>query len=42
MVCGGTAQKDDWNTVVSEEDTETIMTDIAELIPSLAKAPVVR
>jgi glycine/D-amino acid oxidase-like deaminating enzyme len=42
VVCGGTAQKDDWNTIVSEEDTVTIMTDIAELIPSLAKAPVVR
>lgn len=42
MVCGGTAQKDDWNTIVLEEDTVTIMTDIAELIPSLAKAPVVR
>jgi hypothetical protein len=42
VVCGGTAQKDDWNTIVSEENTETIMTDIAGLIPSLAEAPVVR
>lgn len=42
MVCGGTAQKDDWSTKVSEEDTEIIMADVARVIPFLAEAPVVR
>ena len=41
VVCGGTAQKDDWSTAVSEDDTKTIMSDITGLFPSLAEAPVV-
>ena len=42
IVCGGTAQKDDWNTKPSEDDTKIIMDDIINCFPSMKEAPVVR
>ena len=41
VVCGGTAQVDDWNLTESIDDTKTIMDDICALFPSLIQAPVV-
>ena len=40
VVVGGTAQKGDWNTVPSIQDTEKIMNDVCTLFPSLRNAPV--
>lgn len=42
IVCGGTAQVDDWNLTESSEDTKKIMGDICALFPSLVEAPLVR
>ena len=41
IVCGGTAQVDDWNLTESVDDTKTIMEDICALFPSITQAPVV-
>ena len=41
IVCGGTAQEDDWNLTESIDDTKKIMGDICERFPSLIQAPVV-
>eukprot|EP01041_Mallomonas_annulata_P011825 gene11825-24790_t len=41
VVVGGTAQKGDWNTSVSDEDTETILEKACQLFPSLRGAKVV-
>jgi len=40
VVLGGTAQKNNWSTVVSDEDTEDIMRDLCQVFPSLREAPV--
>ena len=40
VVVGGTAQKGDWSTVPSIQDTEKIMNDACALFPSLRNAPV--
>lgn len=40
VVLGGTAQKGDWNTVVSNEDTEKILNDICAVFPSIRNASI--
>lgn len=42
VVCGGTADKDEWNCDVSTEVTKKILGDISTLFPSIKDAPVVR
>ena len=42
VVCGGTAQVNDWNTEPSDIDTKIIIDDIIECFPSMKDAPVVR
>jgi D-amino-acid oxidase len=41
VVLGGTAQKGDWNTTVSLQDTEKIISNIAEVFPAIRDAPIV-
>lgn len=41
VVIGGTAQKGDWNTTVSNQDTDEIMEAVCEIFPSIGTAPVV-
>ena len=41
VVLGGTTQKDNWNTNVSLDDTETIISNISEVFPSIRNAPIV-
>ena len=41
VVCGGTAQVNDWNTEPSDIDTKIIMDDIIECFPAMKDAPVV-
>jgi hypothetical protein len=41
IVCGGTGQINDWNTVASSEDTETIMGDLGKAFPAMEGVPVV-
>mmetsp|Transcript_44531 Transcript_44531/g.32635 ORF Transcript_44531/g.32635 Transcript_44531/m.32635 type:complete len:339 (+) Transcript_44531:53-1069(+) len=40
VVLGGTQQKDDWNTNVDINDTDTILRKVGEVFPALAKAPI--
>ena len=42
VVCGGTAQVNDWNTEPSDIDTKIIMDDIIECFPAMKDATVVR
>lgn len=41
VVLGGTAQKGNWDTTVSQEDTKTILDNIAAVFPSIRSAPLV-
>jgi glycine/D-amino acid oxidase-like deaminating enzyme len=41
VVIGGTAQKGDWNTTVSNQDTNEIMEAVCELFPGIGTAPIV-
>jgi glycine/D-amino acid oxidase-like deaminating enzyme len=41
LIVGGTAQKNDWNREVSDEDTTSIWRGACEMFPSLAEAVVV-
>jgi hypothetical protein len=41
VVVGGTATKGDWNTAVSLEDTQNILTNAAKVFPSILDAPIV-
>lgn len=41
VVLGGTAGKGDWSTTVSLKDTETILSNIEALFPSIRDAPIV-
>ncbi len=41
VVLGGTAQKDDSDTVARLEDTRQIMGKISEVFPSMSSAPIV-
>ena len=41
VVCGGTAQKDNYNLEASEEDTLKIRGDISSVFPDVKDAPVV-
>ena len=38
VVLGGTAQKGDWNTVVSNDDTDRILNDVCAVFPSIRNA----
>eukprot|EP01035_Chromulina_nebulosa_P018485 gene18485-24198_t len=40
VVIGGTAQKGDWNTNASLQDTERIISGVAEIFPSIRDAPI--
>lgn len=41
IVLGGTAQKGDWSTTVSLDDTKNILDNICDVIPSIRDAPIV-
>lgn len=41
VVLGGTTQKGNWDTSVSLQDTETILSRIGEVFPALTSAPIV-
>lgn len=41
VVLGGTAGKGDWSTAVSLQDTETILSNIEKVFPSIRDAPIV-
>lgn len=40
VVLGGTAQKGDWSTTVSQKDTDKIIDDISDIFPSIRSAPI--
>ena len=40
VVLGGTAQKDDWSTTASLEDTKTILDNACKVLPSIRRAPI--
>lgn len=42
VVVGGTAQKGDYSTVISDEDSDAIMNNVCALFPALRSAPVER
>lgn len=42
IVCGGTAQINDWNTKISDPDTKKIMGDIYECFPEMENSELVR
>lgn len=41
VVIGGTAQVNDWSTLPTLEDTNSIMRKVSEVFPALSEAPIV-